>query len=540
MESLTIRKIIETVESGQIRIPAFQRGFVWEPDRVAFLMDSIYKGYPYGALLFWRTNEILNFERDLGPFTLPDPADDYPIDYVLDGQQRITSVYATFQTSEQVEQSEDWKDIFFDYSIADDAQETQFYALLPEDIDNEKHFPLRTIFDSVQYRKATASLPSILTTRLDAMQSRFKEAAIPVQIFRTEERGTVAVIFERINRQGVPLDTMQLLSAWTWSEEFQLQQQFDELAEEIESQGYIAGQVDENLLLRCTSAVLVGNPRPEAIVEINGEVVRNRFDEVVNGITGALDFLRSNLGIQRIDNLPFQTILVPLSVFFAVSGNSEVKVTATQRKRLMQWFWKTCFSRRYSSGVIRYLKEDITSMLQLKGGQSSNLGQATINIPSSFFTSNNFSIRNVNTKTFVLLLAQAKPLSLVSGNPVDLAAKLKDYNKTEFHHLMPKKFLKEQDDLPYSINCLANYCFITRSENKVLGGDRPSEYRDKMPDDIDDILGHAICPEILFDDIYSEFIDERATLLAKQANLLFERILPARRKSKVKLRKGDK
>jgi Protein of unknown function DUF262 len=87
----SIRKILDSVVSGEIRVPAFQRGFVWEMDRVAYLLDSIYKGYPFGSLLFWRTKQQLATERTLGTFTLPAPQADYPIDYVLDGQQRLTS-----------------------------------------------------------------------------------------------------------------------------------------------------------------------------------------------------------------------------------------------------------------------------------------------------------------------------------------------------------------------------------------------------------------------------------------------------------------
>ena len=50
MDSLSIRKIIDKISSGEIRIPSFQRGFVWEPDAVAFFMDSLYKGYDYFLL----------------------------------------------------------------------------------------------------------------------------------------------------------------------------------------------------------------------------------------------------------------------------------------------------------------------------------------------------------------------------------------------------------------------------------------------------------------------------------------------------------
>lgn len=94
MPELSIRKIIEKTLSGEIRIPSFQRGFVWEPEKVAFFIDSLYKGYPIGSLLFWRTNIRLENERQLGNYSLPEPTKGYPLDYVLDGQQRITSIFS--------------------------------------------------------------------------------------------------------------------------------------------------------------------------------------------------------------------------------------------------------------------------------------------------------------------------------------------------------------------------------------------------------------------------------------------------------------
>jgi uncharacterized protein with ParB-like and HNH nuclease domain len=97
-EPLPLRKVIERIRDGAIRIPGFQRKFVWEPDRAALLMDSIFKGYPFGSVLLWRTRTELKTEKTVGGFALPAPEKDYPIDYVLDGQQRLTSVFATFQT----------------------------------------------------------------------------------------------------------------------------------------------------------------------------------------------------------------------------------------------------------------------------------------------------------------------------------------------------------------------------------------------------------------------------------------------------------
>jgi hypothetical protein len=98
-EPLTIRKSIDKLLDGTIRIPGFQRPYVWDPSRAALLMDSLYKGYPIGSLLLWRTKSRLKTERKLGVFELPPPDEDYPVDYVLDGQQRLTSIFSTFQTT---------------------------------------------------------------------------------------------------------------------------------------------------------------------------------------------------------------------------------------------------------------------------------------------------------------------------------------------------------------------------------------------------------------------------------------------------------
>jgi uncharacterized protein with ParB-like and HNH nuclease domain len=94
-----IKDLINDVERGRIRIPSFQRGFVWESSRVSYFIDSIYKGFPFGSLLLWRTRTPLRTERNLGPYKLLDNDPEYPIDYVLDGQQRITSIFGIFQSS---------------------------------------------------------------------------------------------------------------------------------------------------------------------------------------------------------------------------------------------------------------------------------------------------------------------------------------------------------------------------------------------------------------------------------------------------------
>src|SRR5690606_19470148 len=134
-ETLTIAKAIERIGSGDIRIPAFQRNFVWEPDQVAFLLDSIYKEFPIGTIILWKTDKKLTTEKNLGYFELPEPRKDYPVNYVLDGQQRLTSLFSVFQTT-LTPNSNEWVDIYFDLESNESIQESAFLAL--DDVRSEE------------------------------------------------------------------------------------------------------------------------------------------------------------------------------------------------------------------------------------------------------------------------------------------------------------------------------------------------------------------------------------------------------------------
>ncbi len=359
-----------------------------------------------------------------------------------------------------------------------------------------------------------------LAVKIDRMQSVFKEARIPVQSFRTDEKEKVAIIFERINRQGVPLDTLQLLSAWTWSEDFQLQGEFEDLIAELGDYGFTDLSNDISLLLRCTAAILTGSSRPESLVQLNGAVVRERFQEVTNGIRGALDFIGSEYKLPSIDNLPYQNCLIPLSVFFAAPANAEVACNDVQRKTISRWFWRAVFSQRYSAGVLRHLDSDIEEMGKLRAGVESSLGKFPAEVSPEFFIENRFLASSVNTKAFVALLAQGSPLNFVSGTPIDLGQKLQKYNRKEFHHLMPKAHLAATDQSEINENVLANFCFIARADNRAVGGAAPSEYKKKMAVNLDAILQSHFCPNALFDDAFAPFVKLRATSLAQKANEL--------------------
>lgn len=519
MDELSIRQVVEKVSAGSIRIPAFQRGFVWDADRVAYLMDSIYKRYPFGAVILWRTKEQLKSEKQLGPFVLPERDPDYPIDYVLDGQQRLTSVFGVFQSDLTPAVGEDtaWTRIFYDFDAEADLQESQFVSLDEDAVDPDRHFPVGSFFDVTGYRQATKDLRDARLKEIDTVQSYFKEARIPVQLIETDERAKVAIVFERVNRLGMELDIFQLLAAWTWSEEFDLRDRFADLAADLEPFGFGDLSEDTNLLLRCCSAIVGGDASAPGLLALNGAEVRDRFAEITNGIKGAIDFVRSNLLVQRLRNLPYPTLLVPLAVFFAAPEGKDVQMNDAQRSQLVRWFWRAAFSRRFSAGVLKKLNRDVGEAAKLRDDGASDLDDLSVIITSDWFLDNRFTIGSVNTGTFILLLAHAQPLSFVSGAKVDLAKVLNAYNRHEFHHIFPKKYLKDQGRIG---NRLANFAVISAVDNRELGGEAPSSYKERMPANPENVLASALLPESMFEDEYDAFLDKRAERLVSYANEL--------------------
>lgn len=518
---LTIRKILANVQNGTIRVPAFQRGFVWDTERVAYLMDSIYKEFPYGALILWRTKEKLTHERHLGPFQLPDVEPDYPIDYVLDGQQRLTSIFGVFQTELDPVDTTPWPAVYFDMSAEAVLQESQFVCPNPEDVDLNRHFPLGTFFDVTAYRKATSGLTTEQAELIDGVQSVFKEAVIPTQEVATEDRAKVAIVFERVNRLGVELDTFQLLSAWTWSEDFDLQERIRALADEVSPHGFGDISEDTNLILRCCAAVVAKDASPAALMGLKGADVRARFDEIENGVKGAIDFLKKDLNVRKLANLPYGSLLVPLTVFFATPGTRGVDVSDAQRQSIERWFWRSCFSRRFSAGVLRNLKRDIDEISELRVGGTSSLDKISASVDPDYFIDQAFTMGTVHTKTFILLLANRGPKTFISGSTINLDPVLQSYNREEFHHLMPRSYLKQQGYSTGSINKLVNLAIISAQDNKRLGGSAPSVYKQKMDDTtVDSILDAAICPYSLFDDDFESFVVARGRALADYATTL--------------------
>lgn len=520
MQDYRIQKIIDKITSGEIRIPSFQRDYIWEPENVAFLMDSIYKGFPIGSVLFWRTGEKLHTEKQLGNYRLPEPTKNFPIDYVLDGQQRITSIFTVFQT-ELKPTTEIEVEIYFNMDDPYDTQKSRFIPFYKSDeVDLKKYFPISVLFNTVAYRKATSKLSDERIIEIDKLQEKFKDYTLPYTVLETDNKENVAIVFERINRAGMPLNNFQLFNAWSWSESFDLQEELNSLSNDLEEFEFEGLVEQQDLLLKCFTGVILGNTNPKNVIKLDGNLIRKNYNKIKTGIKSSIDFLRKELNIYSLKSIPYTSMLVPLTAFFASDKKNGELYDDKQRQALVRWFWRCCFSRRYSSGVNDAQESDIEKMKKLKNNSNYNICDFTCHITESFFQENQFSAGASAAKTFILMLASKRPRSFISGSNVNLEKTLKMSTSREFHHIFPDKHLQRLGYDKRKIYCLANFCFLNNADNQKIKDRAPNEYKSLIVGNIKNIMESALAPSNSLDLSYEEFIKERTKILIDYANNL--------------------
>lgn len=314
------------------------------------------------------------------------------------------------------------------------------------------------------------------------------------------------------------INIFELLSAWSWSEQFDLVEKFDILQDNIADHGFEDFCNDRDLQLKTCAGIISGKTTPKSIMDLKGDEIRSRFDEIEKGILGALDYLKRELHIKHFKMIPFPALLVPLSAFFATNKSEGVSYTAKQNAVIKKWFWRAMFNRRFSSDVNERQSTDITNMIALRNDENYDFRFSKDEIKFDFIKSN-FSSVNANSKTFILLLNSITPLSLLSGAKIDLDKVLKKASKHEYHHIFPKKYLESLNE--NDVNSLANICFLTRSDNNNIRDAAPHDYIKKIEaSKKDEYLNSSFIP-LNFDTLnYKEFLQARVELLESYARKL--------------------
>ena len=504
-----ITNLVSRIQSGDIKIPKFQRGFVWDEDQILKLLESIYQGYPIGSVLFWLSEQPMKSEKNLGGFDLPETPEKYPRNYVLDGQQRLTTIYGVLNWPDRKKLHK--LNVYFD------LEKVRFLHYTGEDKD--KHVPMSILFDTTQFlefRNKLSKQPNAkqLQDAADRLYEIFREYLVPVVTIKEKSVEDVCPIFERINSTGTKLSIFDLMVAATWSDEFDLNEMVSELKDTARLKDF--ENLDNSVFLKFMSSIKGYGSKRDGVFKLRSlksDELKVLCKEVCAAVERAIDFLSTDLYVPSDAFLPYENQLVVIAYFY-----SKVKIpTAAQLSVLRQWFWQTGFSERYRGAVEGILEQDLSAVDELIDGKYEAPHIKVSLVPNDVFK-RQFWKNSAFSKTFVVMLANEAPRNLTNGEKIDTMAALSIYNEKEFHHIFPRDFLKSLDVDKDKRNAIANICMLSASQNKYVSSNAPSLYLSESFKNLGKeaeavFQSNLISPSLISawrNDDYETFLKERA------------------------------
>jgi hypothetical protein len=464
-ETSLINSLIVGIRRGETKIPQFQRRFVWKDQQALDLLDSIVKNYPVGSILLWRTKDKLHAERNIGEFKLPATDDMTPTDYVLDGQQRLTVIYSCLGAPEEEK----------GFAVAYDL-EKEVFLKQPDEL-KITQFPVRRIFNTTKllnFRTALQTLPDPIPfqQRLDQIIQAFSDYRIPVVTLKDLTVDEVCPIFERINSSGTKLSTFDLMVAATWSKEFDLNDEVDEICDALEPKGF--GDIDRTTVLKCLSAIQLGTIKEESLKslrEMSKVEMAGLIEKSKQALLKTVDLFSTEFLIHSWDFLSYEALVVIVSHIYSKTD----RLNSDQVKRLRQWFWRSSFGERYKVGGENFVSKDLASVMDFvvsANGTPDEFGRPPtkkewFNIPYRSNVS--------RTRAFILALASKKPKNLTNGSIIDPAEALSSFNKKQFHHIYPRAFLKRNGS-EIDSNLIINICMLSAAANNEISDSNPNIY----------------------------------------------------------------
>lgn len=482
--SVKYSDLLSEIETGQVKIPQFQRKFVWGIKASAKLLDSIMKGYPIGTFIYWRTNERLRSVRNLGNITLPEPNNGEFVNYVLDGQQRLTSLYAALKgikIGEEDGKTTDYSDIYIDLLANSDDD------IVTIDIEEKEITNIIKITElmkgsfvelakyPVQHHQKIGHYKDVLTGYTFSVIN-LKSASIDVA---TE-------VFTRLNVGGKALSLFEIMVAKTYhifpqtdnsaNDEmiFDLSVKYEELSAELSASHY--DTIPSATILQVVSILLEKDCTRKTILKLDKMEFINIWGEACNCIKSSIDFFRGyGIVVGRI--LPYNALIVPFSYFFFKHKNNP---TGEMKKRLEDFFWRASLGFRYSSGVEGKLVQDIAKIDKIIADELPKYEWAVMVNKEFIETQGWFSTGKSFNKAILCLFAKQKPKSF--DNNLDIIIDnswLKIASSKNYHHFFPKSWMaKNKKDKDYFfVNHIVNITIVDDFLNKnVIKAKSPANY----------------------------------------------------------------
>lgn len=510
-----IHDILKGISSGATQLPDFQRGWVWDDERIRSLIASITCSYPVGAVMFLEYGgDGIRFKSRT--FTSVADEGKTPERLVLDGQQRLTSVYCAMYSNKPVPtQTTKKEDIerFYYLDIAkclnpnvdrvegvisvpaDKKVKEDFGRAVVTDVSTrqgefENHlFPLNIVFDSIaldewkdeyrdfhnnteiskRLRKFTAEVlnPIILYT-------------LPViQLDKETPKEAVCQVFENVNTGGVALTVFELVTATFATEDFVLRDDWDQRADTLKHADgafeLLTVVAATDFLISITLLAQVKGNRTltckrKDVLSLSLADYKAYADVLTDGYVKAARFLVQQSILSPRD-LPYTTQFVPLAVLMAILGDKTGD--GVVKAKLAAWYWCGVFGEMYGAANETRYANDVSGVLAwIAGGEEPDTVRRAFFQPTRLLT---LQTRNgAAYKGVMALILSEGARDFISGDKMDFTNFVADY--VDIHHIFPQKYCERKGHEKRKWNCIVNKTPIAYRTNRKLGGDAPSKY----------------------------------------------------------------
>ena len=516
-------EILKDVDAGKIQLPDSQRGWIWDDNRIKGILASVAKSFPIGAIMLLEAgNENIRFKTKpvegvkLSNNVKPDLL-------ILDGQQRITSLYQAIVTNEVVTTRDDKKQVikrwyYIDMRKAMDDNYDLEEAIISigekkkitEDFGrrivldlSEKEFEFENLMYPVcmigeystwrrefneywQYdREKSMFWDKFETTIINS----FDKYMVPVITMKKENpKEAVCQVFEKVNTGGVPLTVFELLTATFAADDFDLKTDWQKIREKFSPYKVICDVSNTDVIQAVTLLATYSNRLARANESTSGEDLpgisckrkdmlnlsledyRKYRDPIVNGFIKASKILSEN-HIYTSRDLPYSTQLIPMSAILAVLRDKIDNIG--HKRKLMRWFWCGVFGELYgSASETRYALDlpQVVNWIENDGETPKTVYDANFS-PSRLHT-----LRSRNSaayKGIYALLMSAGAMDWLSATNIDISTYFAE--AIDIHHIFPIAWCEKKGISKSDYNCIVNKTPLSGRTNRIVGGDPPSE-----------------------------------------------------------------
>lgn len=544
------------IERGELRLPEMQRRYVWKSTRVRDLLDSLYRGYPSGAILLWETDEVVPLQE----FSVPQQKNPYQSTrLLLDGQQRLTSLSAVIR-GEPVSVRGRMKPIDLLFNL-EHPDELAFVTEVDEESSDDEDLAgdeadlsddeLQRRFDKMTFVVATRKLEQlpqwvkvseVFKTDEDAPfleragiekvnDPRFKKYSqrlarlrgIRNYIYRMDvlERtlsyDEVTEIFVRVNSLGAKLRSSDLALAQItakWRNSLKIFQTFQHQCTQA---GF---DLDLGIYLKNLVAFATGQSRFKTVGNLSLDVLQSAWKASCEGMEFALNFLKSNTGIDSPALLSSPFILVTLAYY---GHKRDYHISPEESDQLRFWALLANAKGRYSRGSSETLLDQDLTTLKQGDGATALIDRLRLQVGRLDITADELEGRNQRSALFKTMFLAFRETGAKDWRS-NLAISMDHagtQHRLQFHHVFPKAVLKvsytarEADDI-------ANLAFIGGKTNRSISDKPPASYFPSIIEKTGDTAFKKQCipmDEALWQlDRYKAFLAERRKQISERLN----------------------